>query len=74
VLGRVFVPKRGEVRASWRHLHVRSFVTRTLLQIQLERSSEGGLERQNVGTHIREEKCIQGFGGRTREKETTRRT
>jgi hypothetical protein len=55
VLRRIFGPKRDEVTGEWRKLH----------------SEELHNLYGACGTHGRGEKCVQGFGGKARTKETT---
>jgi hypothetical protein len=62
VLRRIFRPKRDEVTGEWRKLHN---------EASQVKANEVG---RACGTHGRGEKNVQGFGGKARRKETTRKT
>jgi hypothetical protein len=73
VLRRIFGPKRDEVTGEWRKLHNEELhkmypSPNIIRQIKSRRMSRA------CGTHGRGEKSVQGFGGKTRRKETTRMT
>jgi hypothetical protein len=72
VLRRIFGPKRDEVTGEWRKLHNEELHTLysfpNIRQIKSRRMRWAGhVERMG-------EKSVQGFGGKTRRKETTRKT
>jgi hypothetical protein len=53
---------------------VRSFINCTRPQILVYRTNRGNEVGRTRGTHGRVEKNVQGFGGKARSKETTRKT
>ena len=67
VLRNIFGHKRDEVTGEWRKLHNEElrdlYFSPNIIQIKNER----GAARSTLG----EDRCIQGFGGETRGKETT---
>jgi hypothetical protein len=70
VLRRMFGPKRDEVTREWRKLHNGELHN---LYSSPDIIREIKLGRIRCGTHGREEKIIQSFGGETRRKQTTRK-
>jgi hypothetical protein len=73
VLRRIFGPKRDEVTGELRKLHNEELHNLhsspdIIRKIKLRRMRGGGA----CGTHGRGEESVQGFGGKTRRKETTR--
>jgi hypothetical protein len=75
VLRRLFGPEIYETIGDWRKLHneeLRNLYcsSNVIRMIKSMRIRWAG----NVSVHWREEKCIQGFSGTTRSKETTRKT
>jgi hypothetical protein len=73
VLRRTFGPKRDEVTGEWRKLHNEEIhnLYSSLDIIRQVKANEVGRE---CGTHGKGEKSVQGFGGKARRKETTRKT
>jgi hypothetical protein len=71
MLRKIFGHKRDEVTGEWRKLHNEElrdlYSSPNIIQIKNER----GAARSTFG---REGRCIQGFGGETRGKETTCKT
>jgi hypothetical protein len=74
VLRRIFGPKRDEVTGEWRKLHNEElhnlYSPPDIIRQVKSRNEVGGA----CGTHGRGEKSVQGFGGKARRKETTRKT
>jgi hypothetical protein len=74
VLRRIFGPKKHEVTGEWRSLHNAEFYnlyfTPIIQVIKSRRMRWAG----HVAHNRREARCIQGFGGKTRGKETTSKT
>jgi hypothetical protein len=75
VLRRICGPKRDEVTGEWRSCTRISFIFCTHPQIlgksnQIKENEVGG----TCGVHGTGEKCVQGFGGIARRKETTWKT
>jgi hypothetical protein len=73
VLRRLFGPKRDEVTGEWRKLHneeLHNLYSSPDIIRQVKANEVGGA----CGTHGRGEKNVQGFGGKTRRKETTWKT
>jgi hypothetical protein len=72
VLRRIFGPKRDEVTGEWRRLHIEElhnlYSSPDIIR-QVKANEFGGA----FGTHGRGEKIVQGFGGKVRRKETTRK-
>jgi hypothetical protein len=76
VLRKIFGPKRDEVIGEWRKLHSRELHNLysspdIIRQIKSRRMRWAGHVARMEGG---EEKCMQGFGGKARRKETTRKT
>jgi hypothetical protein len=69
VLRRIFGRNRDDVMGEWRKLHNEELHNLYLSVIIIGRSSEG-----ECSTNGRGEKSLQGFGGKARRKETTRKT
>jgi hypothetical protein len=72
-LRRIFEPKRDEVRGEWRKLHneeLHSLCSSPDIIRQVKVNEVDGA----CGTHGRGQKSVQGFGGKTRRKETTGKT
>jgi hypothetical protein len=70
VLRRIFVPKRDEVTGEWSKLHneeLHNLYSCPNIIRQVKANEVGG----TCGTHGRGEKSVQGFGGKSRRKETT---
>jgi hypothetical protein len=70
VLRRIFGPKREEVIQEWRKLYYEELITKYYVDDQIEKNEMGGA----CNTYGGEERCIQGFGGKTQGKETTWKT
>ena len=72
VLRRIFGPKRGKVTRKWRKLYSEELLTIHVYYAgdQIEKNEMGGA----CSTYGGEERCIQGFGGKTQRKETTWKT
>jgi hypothetical protein len=74
VLRRIFVPKRDEVTGEWRKLHIEElhnlYSSPDIIRQVVKANEVGGA----CGTHGRGQKSIQGFGGKSRRKETTGKT
>jgi hypothetical protein len=73
VLRRIFGPKRDEVTGEWRKLHnegLRNLYSSPDIIRQVKANEVGGA----CDTHGRGKKSVQGFGGKTRRKETTLKT
>jgi hypothetical protein len=73
VLKKIFGPKRDEVTAEWRklhneELHILYLSPDIIRQIKSRRMRWAGHVARMV------EKSVHGFGGKTRRKETTRKT
>jgi hypothetical protein len=73
VLRRTFGPKRDEVTGEWRKLHNEELHNLYLSPDIIRQVKEDEVGRA-CGTHGREEKIVQGFGGKARRKETTGKT
>ena len=71
VLRRILRPRREEVTGGWRNCMMRGVLTSASCQIlsdeQIEEDEMGG----ECGTMGKNEKCVQGFGGKSIRKETT---
>jgi hypothetical protein len=73
VLRRIFGPKWGDVTGEWRKLHKEQL--RNLYSYpDIIRQVKGNEVDGACGTHGRGEKCVKGFGGKARRKETTGKT
>jgi hypothetical protein len=73
VLRRIFGPRRDDVTGDWRKLHnkeLQNLLSSPDIISQVKANEVGGA----YGTHGRGEKSVQGFGGKVRRKETTRKT
>jgi hypothetical protein len=73
VLRRIFEPKRDEVTGEWRKLHneeLHNLYSSPRIIRQVKANEVGGA----CDTHGNGEKNVQGFGGKARRKETTRKT
>jgi hypothetical protein len=73
VLRRIFGPKRDEVTGEWMKLHneeLHNLYSSPVKSSQVKANEVGGA----CGTHGRGEKCVQGFGGKARRKETIWKT
>jgi hypothetical protein len=68
VLRRIFVPKRDEVTREWRKLHNEELndvlFTQYFSGDKIEKNEMGGA----CSAHIREERRVQGLGGKPEEK------
>jgi hypothetical protein len=73
VLTRIFGPKRDEVTGGWRKLHNEEF--RSLYSFpNIIRMIKSQKMRWACSTSESGDKCIKGFGGKIRRKETARKT
>jgi hypothetical protein len=70
VLGWIFRPKKVEVRGEWRRLHNEKLYALCPHQHSFGWSDQDELEGRGIWHIWGHEKCIQIFGGETREKET----
>jgi hypothetical protein len=70
VLRRIFGPNRDDVTGEWRKLHNEELHI-LYSSPNIIRQTEVG---ETCGTHGRGEKCVQGFDGKGRIKETTCKT
>jgi hypothetical protein len=73
VLTSIFGPKRDEVTGEWRKLHneeLHNLYSSPDIIRQVKVKEVG----RACGMHGRGEKSVQGFGGKARRKETTRKT
>jgi hypothetical protein len=75
VLSRIFDQKEDEVIGEWRKLHSEELhdlcsSPNISWQIKIKENEVGG----TCGTHGRGQESVQGFGGKSRRKETTRKT
>jgi hypothetical protein len=70
---RIFGPKRDEVTGEWRKLHNEE-LHNLYLSPDIIRQVKANEVGRACSTHGREEKSVQGFGGKARGKETTRKT
>jgi hypothetical protein len=74
VLRRIFGIKGDEVTGEWKKLHKNElhilYSSPNIIRQIKSRRMVGG----TCGTYGREEKSVQGFGGKARRKETTRKT
>jgi hypothetical protein len=74
VLRRIFGPKRNEVTGEWRKLHKGSPQFALITRYHYVDHIKEYVVGRSCGMHGRGEKIVQGFGGKARRKETTRKT